>query len=60
MELIIQYTFEDNMTFEDAIKESEDRKRILQLSKKYGIEPMKIRFAERISNLYTGEEKVYE
>ena len=60
LELIIQYTFEDNMTFEDAIKESEDRKRILQLSKKYGIEPMKIRFAERISNLYTGEEKAYE
>ena len=27
---------------------------------KYGIEPMKIRFAERISNLYTGEEKAYE
>ena len=56
---ILLWIFDSNMTLDQAIEKVDDGKRVKQLSEKYGLEGMKIRFAERISNAYAGTEEAY-
>ena len=59
VESVLFWIFDRNMTLDQAIEKVDDGNRVKQLSEDYGLEVMKIRFAERISNAYVGTEDAY-
>ena len=59
-EEMIHDIFLRGYSLEEAIENEENKKRIKNIAKTYGVEFMKIRFAEEISNSYTGTEKAYQ